>query len=215
MVDPKIRNGIEKCNLPGAHESGKIIKSTSDNQETQVGNCNEVCLLAGEERSERIQVAVSELLHTVSALWREALVSSADIEQHIELPSEDLVSQQGHGVVKRGFFDQFDKLGVETGLLVVGLSLSGRNKDSVLVNVAMVTVVSSMGDLPRVEGHHQEGMHRPSNKVIQTRILGEGSMTTFVTNDPHSGANTALEKTIKNPGASPEKWRWQVIDLKS
>lgn len=93
MVDPKIRNGIEKCNLPGAHESGKIIKSTSDNQETQVGNCNEVCLLAGEERSERIQVAVSELLHTVSALWREALVSSADIEQHIELPSEKLVAQ--------------------------------------------------------------------------------------------------------------------------
>lgn len=160
-------------------------------------------------------MAVSELLHAVSPLWWETLVSGADIEQHIELPTKKLVAQQGYRMVQRGFFNQLDEFSIKTGLLLLRLRLSGRNEDSIFVNVTMITMMSSVGDLPRVEGHHKEGMHRPSNEVIQTRILGEGSMTTFVTNDPHSGANTALNKTIKNPGASPEKWRWQVIDLKS
>lgn len=40
-------------------------------------------------------------------------------------------------------------------------------------------------------------------------------MTTFVTNDPHSGTNTALNKAIENPGTSPEKWRRKIINLES
>lgn len=118
-------------------------------------------------------------------------------------------------MVQRSFFNQLDELSIESGLLFLGLRLSRGNEDSILVNVTMIAMMSSVCDLPRVEGHHKEGMHRPSNKVIQTRVLGERTMTTFVTNDPHSSANTALNKAIKNPGTSSEKWRWQVINLKS
>lgn len=83
MVNPEIRNGIKKSNLPSTHEGGEVVQSASDNEKTQIGDSNQVSLLASEQRAERIEVAVSELLNTGSTLGRKTLVSSADIEQQI------------------------------------------------------------------------------------------------------------------------------------
>lgn len=118
-------------------------------------------------------------------------------------------------MIQRSLLDQLDELGQKGGLLILDLSLSWRDKDGILVNVAMITVMSGVGDLPRVERHHKKRVNCPTNKVIQSGVLREGAMTTFVTNDPHSGSNTALNKAIQDPGASAEKWRWEIINLES
>jgi hypothetical protein len=216
VVDPEVRNSIQERDLPGTHEGRKIVQSTSDNQETQVSDRNELGLLAGEQGAQRVEVAVSESVGTGrGSLVGETLVAGADVKQQVELPSKDLVSQKGDSVVERCLLDKLDELAHEAGLSALNLRLSWRNKDGVLLDVTMVTVVSSMGNLPRVERHHKKGVNSPSNKVVQPRGLGEGAMATFVTNDPHSGTNTALNKAIENPCTIPEKWRRQIINLES
>lgn len=116
-------------------------------------------------------------------------------------------------MIERRFFNQLNKFGVEGGLLVLDLGFSRRNKDHIFVNVGMVPMVTSMGDLPRKVGHHESRMNSPSNNIIEQRELGEGAVSTFVTDNPHSGSNAALDEGIKDPSSGTERWRRQKIDL--
>lgn len=167
VVDPEIGNSIQERNLPGAHEGREVIQSASDNQQAQVSDRNLLGLLAGEQGAQRVEVAVSQSVRTRrSSLVGETLVAGADVKQQIELPSEDLVSQKSDGMVERCLLNKLDELAQKGGLLALDLRLSWRNKDGVLVDMPMVTVVSSMGDLPRVERHHKKGVDCPSNKVV-------------------------------------------------
>lgn len=213
MVDPEVGHDVEQSNLPSSHLSGQVVERAANNQEANVSDGNQVCLGVGEERAERVKVAVTERLGAVCLLGQ-TLASSADIEHQVELPTKDLVAQKSNGVIERSLLKQLLKLldhGRQSGL---ALLIGGRNEDSVLLNVAVIAVVSRMRDLPREVRHHKQGVDGPANNIVQHGERGEGTMSTLVAENPDSNANTALEESIGGPGTGPLCGRRQEIDVK-
>lgn len=214
VVNPEVGDNIEQSNLPSSHLSGQVVERTADNQEADISNGNQVCLGVGEEGAERVEVAVAEHLGAVCLLGQ-ALASSADVEHQVSLPSKQLVSHKGDGIVERSLLNQLLDLLKHGRHPVLTLLLSRRNEDGVLLNVAVVTVVSRVSDLPREVRHHKQGVNSPANGVVQHGVGRESAMATLVTDNPDSNADAALKESVGNPGTDPLCGGRQEIDMKS
>lgn len=214
MVNPEIGNDIEQSNLPEPDLGTQVVESASNNQQTQISDGDQVSLRVCEQRAQGIEVAVSESLGG-GALLRQTLVSGADIEKHVQLPSQNLVTEQSNSVVEGSFLNQLGELAEHSRLLVLDLGLGSRYKDSVLLDVAVVSVVSGMGDLPREERNHQKRVNGPATKVVESGRLRKGTMATLMADNPHSSADAALKKGVQDPSRRPHERSWQEIDLES
>lgn len=214
MVDPEVGHDVEQRNLPESDLGTQVVESASDNQQTQISDGDQVSLRVCEQGAQGIEVAVSESLGG-GTLLGQTLVSGADVEKHVQLPSQNLVTEQSDSVVEGSFLNQLGEFAEHSRLLVLDLSLSSRDKDSVLVDVTVVPVVSGMGDLPREERNHQKRVDGPATKVVKSSRLGKGTMATFMANNPHSSADAALEKGVQNPSRRPHERSRQEINLES
>lgn len=214
VVDPEVGHNVEQSNLPSSHLGSQVVERAADNQKANISDGNQVCLGVGEESAERVKVAVTKRLGAVCLLGQ-TLGSSADIEHQVELPSKDLVAQKSNCVVQRSFLKQLLELLDHGRHLALALLIGGRNEDGVLLDVAVITVVSRMGDLPREVRHHEQGVSSPANNVVQHGVRGESAMSTLVAKNPDSNANAALDESIGNPGTGPLCGSRQEIDMKS
>lgn len=125
------------------------------------------------------------------------------------------MSHERNGIVERRLLNQLLNLLKHGRHPVLTLLLGWGDEDGVLFNVAVVTVVSRVSDLPREVRHHKQGVNRPANSVVQHRVCRESAMATLMTDNPDSNADAALEKSVGNPGTDPLCGGRQEIDMKS
>lgn len=191
--------------------SRQIVERASNEEKTDIRDGDQRSLRVGPQGANGVNMAVAE--HLLLVFVGQTLVSGTDIEQHVELPSEKLVSEQSDGVIERSLLDQLHKLAEQSGLLVLNFRFSGRHKDNVLVDMGVVTVMSAVGDLPGKERHHEKRVHSPANNIVELVVCREGTVATFVADNPHSDANAALDEAIKDPSGNSESRRRQKINL--
>lgn len=125
------------------------------------------------------------------------------------------MSQKSDGVVERRLLNQLLGLLEHGRHPVLTLLISWRDEDSVLLNVAVIAMVSRVSDLPREVRHHEQRVNSPADSIVQHGVGRESTMSTLVANDPNSNANAALEESVGNPGTDPLCGRRQEIDMKS
>ena len=113
------------------------------------------------------------------------------------------MSHEGNGIVERRLLNQLLDLLKQRRYPVLKLLLGWRDEDGVLLNVAVVTVVSRVSDLPREVRHHKQGVNSPANGVVQHGVGRESAMATLVTDNPDSNADAALKKSVGSPGTDP------------
>lgn len=92
--------------------------------------------------------------------------------------------------------------GRQKALSVIGLGPG--NESHVLLHVAGVHVVAVVRELPRVVRDQESGVRQKANNVVQQRVLGEGTVTGLVAQDPKTSANQALDEAVDNPGGDSE-----------
>lgn len=211
VVNPEIGDDVEQHDLPGIDLSRQVVERASNEEKTDIRDGDQRSLRVGPQRTNGVNMAVSE--HLPAVFFGQTLVSGTDIEQHVQLPSEKLMSEQSNSVIERSLLDQLHKLAEQSGLLVLNFGFSGRHKDNVLVDMGVVTVMSAMGDLPGKERHHEKRVHSPANNIVELVVCREGTVTTFVADNPHSDANAALDKAVKDPSGHSESRRRQKINL--
>ena len=203
---------IKQSNLPGAHLRREIVQGSTNDQQAEVGDGDEVSLRIGEERAQRVKVAVSERLGP-RGLLRQTLGTCADVEHQVCLPSEKLVGQQGGSIVEGSLLEQLLDLVEQSGHLGLEVLVGGRYEDGILLDVAVVAVVSGVGDLPREVGHHEQRVSRPSHHVVQRRVWRKGAVSTLMTENPDTDAHASLEEGVGDPGPHAHPSRRQLLDI--
>lgn len=66
------------------------------------------------------------------------------------------MAEKGDSIVERSLLDELLQLLEHGGHPVLALLLSRRDEDSVLFDVAVITVMSGMADLPREVRYHKQ-----------------------------------------------------------
>ena len=138
--------------------------------------------------------------------------SSRDVERQIKEPSKELMEDEWDGLVHGSVLDVFH-VKKRLSLVVVGASLG--HKGHVFLHMAGEHVMSVVGKLPREVRHHKTWVSEEANDVIQLGVLGESAMTCFMTENPDSGANQALDKAVKCPGSKSQSSIFNARDVTS
>jgi hypothetical protein len=157
-----------------------------------------------EEHAVLAEVEVSDLqtLGTVVFL-------SGQIEEQVAWPSEKLVDKIVPEGSNGGVLSQLCELDhVGLGLLTK-VRLDPRlpgvgHESSVLLDITRGLVVLRVGETPRVEGNQQEGVHDQAHCIVQLLGFREGTVATFVSQNPDTGEDEPLDRGVGHPGGETE-----------
>lgn len=139
------------------------------------------------------------------------LVMSRDIGAQVQEPTRKLLSDHMSCRHDRRLLHKLAQfMGVVTklrGVLFTGLG----HEDHVSFQVSSGFVVFAVGDLPREIGNEQGGVANPPNRIVQTLRGRKGLMSTFVGQDPKTGAKASLYKGICRPQNSAKGGRGDIF----
>lgn len=145
VVNPEVGNDIEQHHVPRANDSAEVVHNGAHDQQTEVGIGNKNPLRRREESAGWVVVACK---CDFALILGSALNTSGDIEEEVQLPSHQLVANELNEGNNWSLLSKVLQL-LDLQVLLGGQVLIGpRDKDSVLLHVASVAVVASMGDLP-------------------------------------------------------------------
>lgn len=197
MVDPEVRLSIGQQHRARSNDASELVQSKEHRAEANVSQEDEGGFAATEHGAAGSKVALAQ---DVGCGPLETGRASRDVEGQVHLPSEKLVREQGNqlvdGSVLKHLKDRQDALGI--------VGLGPGNKRHVLLHMAGVHVVTVVRELPRVVGDQETGVRQEANNVVQRGVLGEGTVTGLVAQDPKTGGNQALNEAVDNPGNGPE-----------
>lgn len=209
-MHPQIGNKVQKGDIPCANLCRGVVQNRTHNEQTQISQGNAEVLRPSKKVAEGVEVAGHATDRTI---FRKTLRTGGDIQEEVQLPSEELVADELQEGDDGSFFGQMLEL-LDADVLLLGqLVVSPRDKDRVLLHVAGVAVVARMGDLPGEVGDHQEGVGGPADNVVKGLVLGEGTMTTFMSQNPYSGADAALEEAVDSPGEGAQGQGGEEVDV--
>ena len=144
---------------------------------------------------------------------RPALGAGRNVHQQIQLPAEQLVSDQLQERHDGRLLGQMLQLLDAHVLLGRQLLVGPRHEHRILLHVSGIPVVAGVGDFPREVGHHQKRVGGPADEVVEGLVVREGAVAALVGQDPESRTHAALEEAIGGPGDDAQGQRRQQVDM--
>ncbi len=195
-MNPEVGLQVGQENSLPSDNIGKQVQAVGGDAQTDIREENVGGLAATEDSAGRGEVALSKdgagrLLETVTA--------SGDVEKEVGGPCEKLVESQLDELVDGSVLKELDS--VECPLEVVGAGTG--NEGHVLLHVAGVHVVAVMRELPGVVRHHERRVAEETNSIVELLVLGEGTVSTLVAENPEASADQALDEAVDGPGCGP------------
>lgn len=191
VVDPEVGNEVHDGYFSETSVVGPDTEKTESDGESEVRSEDLVPVIRAENDGTRLEVV---------GVFR-VMFLSRSVPAEVHLPADELLHEQpeenGDRCVSYGFFEFllslfrqaqtvdftiFFKRG-ET-LLASGLGY----KDFISSHVAGGGVMTTVRDSPRVIRYEKSGMDDPSDGVVDRFRRREGLMTTFVGDNPKTGA---------------------------
>lgn len=209
-MHPEVGNKVQKDDIPCTNLRRGVVQNRTHDKQTQISQGNAEILRLGEKVAEGIEVAGRATDRTILG---QTLGTGGDIQEEVQLPSEELVADELQEGDDGGFLGEMLEL-LDADVLLLGQFIVGPgDEDGVLLHVAGVAVVAGMGDLPGEVGDHQEGVGSPADNVVEGLMLGEGTMAAFMSQNPYSGADTTLEEAVDSPGEGAQRQRGEEVDV--
>jgi len=190
-VAPEVRSTIVAEDVDEASLLDGDTNDGEDDDEAKVGDDDTPLVVLAEERRARVEVVGG----TVVSL-------RSDVEGEVSRPSADEhteeLEQGDDGSIGNGFLEGFREL--------LG------NEDGVLGQVVGVLVVSSMRDTPRVIGNENSGVENETNEFVDGLGGREGTMASFVSENPQGSEVETLEEPEDVPDGEGEEHTGEALE---
>ena len=134
------------------------------------------------------------------------------VEEKVGLEAHGLLDEEGGDGDERGVFGQLRE--GDDASLVFPLVEGGWHVRHVLVQVAVVLVVLSVGEFPAEVRVEAVGVEEPANKVVGPAVAGEGLVTALVGEDPQPRHGQRQQVDVDGPSDSSERRRRQQRDAR-
>lgn len=207
MVDPHVRDNVEKSNRLPAHVERAPVESAAGESQAEVGEGDEDGLAGAKHGRGGLEVADAQPAPVVTL---QTGLSSRGVDQEVSLPSGQLVEDEFDGLDDGRVLDHLG-VQVEVGEAAGGALVNGLgDKGHVLLHVAGEVVVAVVAVLPAEVGHEQGRVHDPAHDIVELAVHGKGAVAALVGQDPDAGADEALDVAIDHPGGGAQP---RVLDL--
>lgn len=207
MVHPEIRQDVPDQEVGPAEVLADLVKGSSNDEQTEVTQENEVRVLGIVQWAARIEMvdATEEsifvpLAATVALTL--VLVVTSDVGQQVHGPAAKLLVEEVESGGQRRLLGQFVQLMNHLANSGSICFTSLGYEHHVTLHMARGLVMLAMGNLPGEIGHHEQRVADPSDGVVQDFAGREGLVTAFMGQNPHTRAEKALNEGVHPPETS-------------
>ena len=210
VVDPEVGDKVPDEHVGQAKGVAEVVESGASENQTNVTEDNELCILGLVERAAGVKVvdaaAKAVLLALATALTLAlVVVVASDVGEEVVGPANELLgNEHGESEGRRVLGKLCELVGhaAETSSLLL---TGAGDKDHVTLHVAGGLVVLAVGDLPAKVGDQEGRVEDPAGNVVDEARLGKGAVTALVGNDPETGAEEALDKGVDGPKSTADE----------
>lgn len=198
MMDPHVWSKVQQQCHPPADLCGQEVQASQRKAKTNIREQYTQLLVRRKELSEQGEMALHSDFASLLAIWK-TLLTSSDVEQQVQLPTEQLMSGETQECPDRGLLGMVRQLMEASHVARLQFLFDVWYKDNILFDVSGVSMMTCVGVFPGEVWYHEKGVQSPSYKVVQCLVLRECTMATFMSEDPDACADAALREAIQHP----------------
>jgi hypothetical protein len=207
VVHPEVGCKVPNEEVGPAEVLADLIQSSSDNQQSQIAQGNQVSVLGIIERAARVEVvdtAKETIFVTIAppVALTLMLVVAGDVGEQVCRPAAELLVEKvesgGNGCLLGQLVELVNHLADSRGVVLAGLG----DEDHVTLHVTGGLVVLAMGDLPGEVWNQEQGVTDPANSVVQDLAGRERLMTALMSQNPQTGTEQPLHEGVCSPETS-------------
>lgn len=204
VVDPEVGDGVEEHDGGDVKDLSGFVQGGESDGQTDIRDGDKDGLTGTENGTGGAEVADAEPTTKTVYFVLQATLAGGGIEEEVCLPSEELVDDQVNELGDGRILEELMEIDAAEQGLAGGLGLRRGDESHVLLHVASEAVVTVVRELPREVGHQEEGVKDPTDAVVELGVLGEGTVTALVAEDPDTSADETLDEAVDHPSRETE-----------
>jgi hypothetical protein len=216
VVNPQIRDEVPNEHIRRPKRLGHPNERRDGKSNTDIAQDNEFRVLGLIERTSRVEMVDTSRIPILlplpaSLLLVLMMIMTRNISKEVQPPPRQLLSHKVQKGSNRSLLSQLIKL-MHKLRNAVGVHLARfRDENHVLLHVPGGLVVLPVRDLPGEIGDQEGGVAEPAYGIVDDLRGRESLVSAFVSQDPESGAEETLDRSVHRPERGAGRGGWYVL----